>query len=120
MYKRQLLGGDVGELRGKLTNQITRIYDVEESMSKKIAEEDKSVLSVKEAMSTFTSFLGYVLVIIFFLEQFRNRQRRLKIWLFCKKVLLYVLIYSAHVFLTVSYTHLDVYKRQHVYGLRTK
>ena len=30
--------GDVGELRGELNNQITRIPDVEESMTNKIAE----------------------------------------------------------------------------------
>ena len=33
-----LLRGDVGELRGEVNNQITRISDVEESMSNKIAE----------------------------------------------------------------------------------
>ena len=47
-----LLRGDVGELRGELNNQITRVSDVEESMSNKIAEVEKSVLSVEEAMPT--------------------------------------------------------------------
>ena len=47
-----LLRGDVGELWGELNNQNTRITDVEESMSNKIAEVEKSVFSVEEAMST--------------------------------------------------------------------
>ena len=47
-----LLRGDVGELRGELNNQITRISDVEESMSNKIAKVEKSVLTVEEVMST--------------------------------------------------------------------
>ena len=55
MYKRQELGllrDDVGELRGELNNQITRISDVEESMSNKIVEVEKSVTSVENAMAT--------------------------------------------------------------------
>ena len=49
-----LLRGDVGELRGELNNQVTRISDFEESMSNKIVEVEKSVLSVEKAKSTKT------------------------------------------------------------------
>ena len=50
-----LLHSDVGELRGELNNQITRISDVEQSMSNKIDEVEKSVLTVEETMSTKVS-----------------------------------------------------------------
>ena len=52
-----LLRGDVGELRGELNNQITRISDVEESMSNKIAKVEKSILTVEESMSTKISVI---------------------------------------------------------------
>ena len=53
-----LLRGDVGELRGELNNQITRISDVEESMSNKIAEVEKSVLSemcIRDSISFYAA-----------------------------------------------------------------
>ena len=48
MYKRQ----ELGLLRGELNKQVTKISEVQESMTLKIAEVEKSVLTVEEIMST--------------------------------------------------------------------
>ena len=40
---------ELGLLRGELNSQITRISDVEESMSNKITEIEKSITSVEKA-----------------------------------------------------------------------
>ena len=43
---------EFGLLRGELNRQVTKITEVQESMTLKIAEVEKSVLIVEESMST--------------------------------------------------------------------
>ena len=43
---------ELGILRGELNKQVTKISEVQESMTLKIAEVEKSVLTVEEVMST--------------------------------------------------------------------
>ena len=69
---------ELGILRGELNKQVTKISEVQKSMTLKIAEVEKSVSRVEEAMSTKISAV-------------ENSVANIR---------------------AVSYTHLDVYKRQ--------
>ena len=48
---------ELGLLRGELNKQVTKISEVQESMTLKIAEVEKSVSSVEESMSTKISVI---------------------------------------------------------------
>ena len=95
----------MSELQGELNNQSTRISKVKESMSNKLAEVEKPVSSVEKAMSTKIEDS-----ITNIKEQIKNEVER------CLKLQPKQLCEQT-VPMPVSYTHLDVYKRQEQYKL---